>query len=135
MKYISVLHHSALRSLSGLSCCLLVLSACYQFNLSSAQENAILLNHLDAQKMSAYRVKRHFYVQRTLDYVFGVNSGQELLLSQVLTQELEPNTSIINLKVMRSYQALDVMIALFTLGIYTPARLTIEGDVIESLDK
>ena len=134
MKRSNELNFRVIQSSLGIVYMLAVLSGCYHLTIHSAEDHAILLTHIDLDNAHTYRVKRHFYTQRTIDYVFGMNSKQDLLVSQVLSQELEPKTSIINLKVVRYYQALDVMIAFFTLGIYTPARLTIEGDVIESLN-
>lgn len=101
--------------------------------IQSAAEDPILLNHASSLAGTKYRVVRHFYREKQLDYVFGVNPQQDTLVGHLLAEEAGPKAGIINLQVRRTYNALDWAVSFFTLGIYSRALVIVEGDVIEWL--
>lgn len=113
--------------------CLLLcgaLSSCYQLTIQSASEEPMLLNGPGILKKTHYRVIRHFYREQELEYVFGANAQQDVLVSQMLNAETGPGAGTINLQVHRTFSALDVVVSVLTLGIYSRARVVVEGDVI-----
>jgi hypothetical protein len=110
-----------------------LLTGCYQMTIMSASEEPVLLNGAASLQGTRYRVIRHFYRQQQLDYVFGVNEQQDTLVSRLLQEESGPKAGVINLEVRRTFQALDLVVSVLTLGIYSRAWVVVEGDVIEWL--
>lgn len=132
LRFRTILHARGPQGLMLMASFLLVmLSGCYQLTLQSAGEEPLLLNDQSVLTGTQYRVVRHFYRQQQLDYVFGVNDQQDLIVSRMLLEEAGPDAGVINLQVRRTYNALDAVVSVFTLGIYTRAWVIVEGDVIE----
>lgn len=115
------------RLLPGL---LLLNSGCYQLTIQSASEEPMVLNGAPILQRAPHRVIRHFYREQALDYVFGVNEKQDTIVGEILSQETGAHGGAINLKVRRILTPLDVVVSLFTLGIYCRGRVAVEGDVI-----
>lgn len=111
--------------------CLLSLSSCYQLTIQSASEEPMVLNGPNVLKRTPYKVIRHFYREQELDYVFGSNPQQDIIVGRILEEETGPEVGAINLQVRRTFAPLDVVVSLFTLGIYSRARVVVEGDVIK----
>lgn len=114
--------------------CILLLSSCYQLSIQSASNQPIVFNGPQILEGTHYKVIRHFYREQALDYIFGINEQQDVLVGRLLQQEAGPHAGVINLQVKRSYEALDAVVSILTLGIYTPTILILEGDVIEWLN-
>ncbi|PKL79493.1 MAG: hypothetical protein CVV27_01750 [Candidatus Melainabacteria bacterium HGW-Melainabacteria-1] len=106
------------------------LSGCYQLTVQSIADAPLLLNDQRQLAGQRYRVVRHFYRQHQMDYVFGVNQQQDLIVSQLLQAETGPGAGVINLEVRRTYHVLDAVVSALTLGIYARAWIEIEGDII-----
>ena len=109
---------------------LLLISGCYQFTLQSARNTPVQFNQAEILKGHKVKVIRHFYREQQLNYVFGINDQEAGLLNRILNEEANEKQMVINLDVRRTYNALDVAVSLFTLGIYSRAWIIIEGDII-----
>ena len=107
------------------------LTGCYSLTIQSASEEPLVLNGPAILQGTHYKVIRHFYREFQLDYVFGANDQQDQIVNHLLLEETGPKAGAINLQVRRSFNALDVVVSLFTLGIYSRAWIIVEGDVIE----
>ncbi|MBF2052106.1 MAG: hypothetical protein IGS03_01425 [Candidatus Sericytochromatia bacterium] len=106
----------------------LSVSGCYQLQLYSTADAPVQFNH--PQRQSApIKVVRHFYREVQLDYVFGYAEQENGLVNRLLQEEAGPH-QIQNLQIRRSYNALDMVVSLLTLGIYTRSWLILEGDVL-----
>lgn len=111
---------------------LLTLTSCYSFTLQSTLDAPVIFANEQALKGVSYQVKKHFYRQFQLEYIFGANPQEQLRLNQILSEETGPTSQmgIINLRVERNYQFEDVLVSVFTLGIVTRSLITVQGDVI-----
>lgn len=107
------------------------LAGCYQLTIQSASEEPMVLNGPAVLKRTQYKVIRHFYREQELDYVFGSNPQQDIIVGRILAEETGPEAGAINLQIRRVFAPLDVVVSLFTLGIYSRARVVVEGDVIK----
>ena len=88
-----------------------------------------MLNDETVLEGTSYRVKKHFYRQAQVEYIFGASNQERLILNQLL-QEEAGSGGIIYLNITRSNDFLDVLVAVFTLGIYARSTVRVEGDVI-----
>lgn len=111
---------------------LLTLTSCYSFTLQSTLDAPVIFANEQALKGVSYQVKKHFYRQFQLEYIFGANPQEQLRLNQILSEETGPTSQmgIINLRVERNYQFEDVLVSVFTLGIVARSLITVQGDVI-----
>lgn len=111
---------------------LLIQTSCYSFTLQSNIDAPVIFANQHALKGLSYQVKKHFYRQFQLEYIFGANPQEQLRLNQILTEETGQGSQvgIINLRVERSYQFEDVLVSVFTLGIVARSLITVQGDVI-----
>lgn len=108
-----------------------LLSGCYSLSLQSARDTPVQFNRERILKGHKFQVIRHFYREVQMNYIFGISDKDTGLLNQILKEEVAPEHMVINLFIRRTYNALDVAVSLFTLGIYSRAWVIIEGDIIE----
>ncbi len=111
------------------------LTACYRLNLQSFLDESVLFNQEQILKGQRFEVRKHFYREKQLEYVFGYSEAESTVLNRILTEETagqggQPNGGVINLRIVRTYRPLDAVVSLLTLGIYTRNWLIVEGDVI-----
>ncbi|MBT9548024.1 MAG: hypothetical protein IV090_21720 [Candidatus Sericytochromatia bacterium] len=111
------------------------LTACYRLNLQSFLDESVLFNQEQILKGQRFEMRKHFYREKQLEYVFGYSEAESTVLNRILTEETagqagQPNGGVINLRIVRTYRPLDAVVSLLTLGIYTRNWLIVEGDVI-----
>jgi hypothetical protein len=111
------------------------LTACYRLNLQSFLDESVLFNQEQILKGQRFEVRKHFYREKQLEYVFGYSEAESTVLNRILAEETagqagQPNGGVINLRIVRTYRPLDAVVSLLTLGIYTRNWLIVEGDVI-----
>jgi hypothetical protein len=110
-------------------------TACYRLNLQSFLDESVLFNQEQILKGQRFEMRKHFYREKQLEYVFGYSEAESTVLNRILTEETagqagQPNGGVINLRIVRTYRPLDAVVSLLTLGIYTRNWLIVEGDVI-----
>ena len=124
------------RPFSWLLCVgLLLLSGCYRLSIQSFLDESVLFNQEQILRGQKFVVRKHFYREKQLEYVFGYSEAESTALNRILAEETageagQPNGGVINLRVERTYRPLDAVVSLLTLGIYTRNWLIVEGDVI-----
>lgn len=109
----------------------MLLSGCYAISIQSADNTPVLFNQQGILARQPYKVIRHFYRDIQMDYVFGAQGSEAVMVSQLLAAEVATGQGIINLKVRQQPDALDMVISALTLGIYVRSHLILEGDVIQ----
>ncbi|PIQ26338.1 hypothetical protein COW36_14880 [bacterium (Candidatus Blackallbacteria) CG17_big_fil_post_rev_8_21_14_2_50_48_46] len=107
-----------------------LISGCYRMSVQSFINDSVLLNHEQILKNQNYTVLRHFYRELQIEYVFGFNESEQKFLDTLLKEETEGSGGVINLRIQRSYRALDAVVGVLTLGVYTRSWLIVEGDII-----
>lgn len=110
-----------------------LLSGCYSLSMQSFLDQSVLFNQENILQGQAFAVRKHFYREKQLEYVFGYSEAESTILNRILAEETaDPSgrTGVINLRIVRTYRPLDAVVSLLTLGIYTRNWLIVEGDVI-----
>jgi hypothetical protein len=108
----------------------LILTGCYRLSLQSFLDDSVLLNQERVLQGQKYTVRKHFYREKQLEYVFGFSDAEHTALNRILSEETGGAAGVINLRIRRSYRPLDAIVSLLTLGIYTRNWLIVEGDII-----
>ncbi|MGE3727709.1 MAG: hypothetical protein AB7I41_19275 [Candidatus Sericytochromatia bacterium] len=111
------------------------LTGCYRLSFQSFLDESVLFNQEQILRGQKFELRRHFYREKQLEYVFGYSEAESTVLNRILAEETtglagQANGGVINLRIVRTYRPLDAVVSLLTLGIYTRNWLIVEGDVI-----
>lgn len=106
------------------------LQGCYTLQIYSSAEEPVQFNHPQSAAPPP-QVVRHFYRELQLDYVLGHLQQDQGLINRLLQEEAAGH-QVHNLSIRRSFNFLDLLVSLLTLGIYSRSWLVVEGDLIRS---